>query len=996
MGAVTRAFTAMVAGIGFGLASGRSMAAAPVPDFELPPSLEMKLFAREPEVVDPVALAFDAAGRAYVVEMRDYPYGFGSERRPGGTIRMLEDIDGDGRVDRSTIFAANLSFPTSVAPWNGGILVAAAPDILFLKDQDGDGRADAREVILTGFRLGVTDSNLNGLRWGLDGWVHACNGGNGGMVRSPKRPDAPSADLQDRDFRFLPATGEIELTTHTGGGFGLVFDDWGRSFTTYNIDHIKQRVANADRFIRVPGMPTVETTHSISDHGDMARIFPISTAQTRPNHPEQAGFFSAAGGLGYMGDRRWPAEFHDSVLVCDVVGNLVHRDVLIPDGPIRRATRAPEDREREFLASRDPAFRPVGLESGPDGALYLIDMQREVIEHPDYIPKKLLEKLDLRAGQDRGRLYRILPRSWKGGRNLPGNAPTIELPAFLASPNPWTRMTSQRLLLERRDESVLGDLRAMAIDSGEAHARLHALGTLEAWGKLEDAILEKALRDPVPGLREVAVSMAGRRVRSSPSWTSRLVAATADSDAAVRFQAALALGSASGESEFLEALRSMLRRDFHHAWSRRAILSALTTCQAELLLQFLRDPDFLVSQEGTDWQTIEELAALAGARHRVNTRAGVLELLVETAEARLPEAARIAVLRGLREGLERSAEPPTLTPEVRDALVRGLNSESPRALAATWRLARLWGVPDPTDQGERMDRAARCVADTELPLARRTEFLELLAVGEWQRTGPVLLALLDGRHPAALQRAAFEVVRERREPAVGAGLIEAWPSLAPSLRSDAVNLLVYRRSFHSALLTALEGGRLLVGELNLDLEHRRELLRKAAPSIRERASRFVSDEEYSNRKAVVDDWLNRLPLSGDRGRGREIFQRLCMPCHRSGDLGQDVGPNLTRMSHRSVEDLLSNILDPNMAMNPAYVAFTAELAGDEEETGILSAESATMVTLLQAQGRKIEIPRARIKRLRSGGRSLMPEGLESGQTPQDLRDLIAFLQEGAP
>lgn len=262
--------------------------------------------------------------------------------------------------------------------------------------------------------------------------------------------------------------------------------------------------------------------------------------------------------------------------------------------------------------------------------------------------------------------------------------------------------------------------------------------------------------------------------------------------------------------------------------------------------------------------------------------------------------------------------------------------------------------------------------------------------------GPTLFGLLSGTEPAAIQEAALEVLREHREPEVGRGLVDAWPTLAPRLRPGVVNLLVYRGPFQPALLDALEQGRIKVGELNLDLEQRRQLLRHAAPDIRARAARFTSDEEYSNRNAVVDQWLARLPAAGDAARGRAPFERLCAQCHRSGDLGAEVGPNLSDMSHRSVEDLLSNILDPNMAMNPAFVAVTAELQDGEQETGILTTDTAASVTLLQAQGRSVEIPRRSLARLRSEGRSLMPDGLEAGLTPQELRDLIAFLQLPRP
>src|SRR5687767_5198441 len=156
-------------------------------EYHLHPALEMTLFVKEPDVVDPVALTWDEEGNLYVVEMRDYPYGLGADRKPGGTVRLLKDADGDGKIDKVSLFAGELSFPTSVAAWNGGVLVAAPPEVIFLKDSDGDGKADMREVMLKGFVLGVTDSNMNGLRWGLDNRVHGVNGGNGGDIVSTRK-----------------------------------------------------------------------------------------------------------------------------------------------------------------------------------------------------------------------------------------------------------------------------------------------------------------------------------------------------------------------------------------------------------------------------------------------------------------------------------------------------------------------------------------------------------------------------------------------------------------------------------------------------------------------------------------------------------------------------------------------------------------------------------------------------------------------------------------
>jgi putative heme-binding domain-containing protein len=209
---------------------------------------------------------------------------------------------------------------------------------------------------------------------------------------------------------------------------------------------------------------------------------------------------------------------------------------------------------------------------------------------------------------------------------------------------------------------------------------------------------------------------------------------------------------------------------------------------------------------------------------------------------------------------------------------------------------------------------------------------------------------------------------------------------------NVLNFLLSRRPFHNALVTGIEKGDLKLGELNLDLEQRRTLLRDSSPDIQTRAAKFIGDEEYSNRKTVLDEWLAKLPAAGDASAGRTVFEQLCAQCHRAADLGKTVGPDLTSISHRSVEDILYNIIDPNMAINPVYSNYQVETKSGDLLNGILLSESPDSVTLLQANELKSTIPRADIAKFRSTGTSLMPEGVEASLTPQQMRDLIAFLQ----
>jgi putative heme-binding domain-containing protein len=255
-----------------------------------------------------------------------------------------------------------------------------------------------------------------------------------------------------------------------------------------------------------------------------------------------------------------------------------------------------------------------------------------------------------------------------------------------------------------------------------------------------------------------------------------------------------------------------------------------------------------------------------------------------------------------------------------------------------------------------------------------------------------LVTLLESGQPAPLRDAALAALRGQTDPQLARDLVERWRALAPAARVNVINLLLQRVAFHDVLMTAIEQDRIKLGELNLDLEQRRRLLRKSSPEIKARAAKYIGDEEYSNRKTVVEDWLKKMPATGEASRGRLVFDRLCAQCHALDGIGNQVGPDLGASSHRGVEDLLSNILDPNMAINPNYVSFTAETTDGEIETGLLKSETTDAVVLLQALNKQVTLPRRQLRRFESSGVSLMPEGLEAGLTPADLRDLIAFLQ----
>ena len=375
--------------------------------FHLSNDFRVELFASEPEVMDPVEMVFDENGRAYVAEMRDYPEDPPPGKPARSRIRLLEDTDGDGKIDRSTVFADEVLEVSGILPWKGGLVVTSAPDILFLKDTNGDGKADLRQVLYTGFPKVNPEARVTNPRLGIDNWIYVANDGREGQITSPAHPERSPIAVGGADFRFRP---DRELAEPASGPtqFGTTFDDWGNRFITQNTVHTRHVVVPMQYLARAPLLDVPSVSQDISDHGrPSVRIFALTQPQEwkvertqlrqqryRENHLEKireldpstemaGGYFTAAaGGTIYSGDT-FPEKYQGNLFTGDVSANLVHRDLLRPDGVTFVASRSEEEQDREFLASTDIWFRPCNFANAPDGNLYMVDMYRIFIETPE-------------------------------------------------------------------------------------------------------------------------------------------------------------------------------------------------------------------------------------------------------------------------------------------------------------------------------------------------------------------------------------------------------------------------------------------------------------------------------------------------------------------------------------------------------------------------------------------------------------------------------------
>jgi putative membrane-bound dehydrogenase-like protein len=963
---------------------------------QLHPEFQIELVASEPAVFSPVDIEFDEQGRMYVMEMPGYPF---PEKDPGKVVQ-LSDKDGDGVYETRTVFATDFPVAVSILPYEGGLLVASPPDIVFVKDTNEDGVADVRKVLLTGFDVENTQHNFNGLTYGLDNWIYGVCGGNAGQPFFPDKPEE-KFPLRYQDFRIDLHKKIFERIGRSSGGFGLTQDDYGHLFETHNTDHISNLVFPG-RYLE--GLPVGRrgSLANISDHeeGGLARIYAIGEQDTRVNHPEQSGYVSGGCGITHYGGGKFPAAFNGNMFVCDVVLNLVHQDVISPDGAGFKASRGIE--KAEFLASSDRAFRPTNMGVGPDGALYLCDMHRVVIEHPEWIPDELEKNMDLNAGKDQGRIFRITP---KGG--LPRAIPKFDrgdinsVVAKLGNSNQWYRNNAQRLLVEWQDKSAEKPLKKM-LESDNPLARVHALWTLRGLNALTPKEIIKATDDKTPGVRENALILAEGQLGDAKVLDA-VIQRAGDSDARVRMYAALVLSRVDEKTigKKAEAVQAAVfkiaAQGVSDQWSRLAVLSASTHRAAAMLTAVLQDSK-LLGQDGGE-EMVKELSNVVG---RQNDTAQVGEVIsAATDQAALDRSVMVSVLDGVAEGLESNGQ--TTSPDALGEAAERLNvllgTDSADLQRATYRLCRALKMTQTERMTEVIESAAKRAMDENLPTAERMGALGLLRYTDFAKSGETLFALLDTRQPKEIQALAIEQLRGASDPSIGPKLIEMWAELGPDVRSQASNILLYKQQYHDILLTALETKRLPIGQFNFDLERRRRLLWDDNENTAKRAEKLFSDAGVVTRKAVLDKMRPALSLKGDVPRGHAVYQEICMKCHYIGSEGTDVGPNLTEIFRKSAETLFEDILDPNAAVDTKFISYSVEskgkdeLLGGETINGLLVNEDDVSVTIREAGGKDHTYQKKDVAKMTSTGLSTMPEGLEEGMTPQKLADLLAYLQE---
>ncbi|MDB6031370.1 MAG: Cytochrome c, partial [Verrucomicrobiales bacterium] len=921
------------------------------------PGYEVDLAISEPLIGSPVAIDFGADGRLWVAEMRDYPSGMDGKGKAGGRIKVLKSSKGDGHYDSASVFLDDIPFPTGLMAWGRGVLACAAPDILYAEDTDGDGKADSVKKLFTGYATHNFQARVNSLRWGLDGWIYGSSGIFGGKIKS--LITGKEVDLTGRDFRMHPETGEIEAV-HGLSQQGRVRDDFGNWFGCDN-STLLWHFPLPDYYLRRnPFVTSPNPRVYPCKDADPNQLFPISRTLERFNNPESANHTTSACGLEiYRG------EFFGNVqnaFVCEPVHNLVRRMWVAADGVTFAARRSTDEGNNEFLASKDNWFRPVETRTGPDGALWIVDMYRFVIEHPRWISADRLSQLDVRAGEHMGRIYRVVPK----GKVLPPiqdltQLPLTDLVQALESSSGTARDLAHRELIRQKNPAATPLLRKMALKSSRPETRIQALWILQNLQKLDQSLIFSLLKDTNPILRQQTIKAAESLLNAHSAIGRQMLKAADDPDPRVAFQLALTLGEWNSP-RIGPVLAELARKRAEDSWMRAAILSSATRYYQELMQAVAALP---AENEGRNPMLAQLLGMAVGSG-----KPNMLEtFLAEAAGASMS----LSQVGSLLQALERAGVDWTTWSDSK-ARYRPMLAQIRSSLAGARRVA------GDSKESELMRKDAIRLLGSEPKMAD-------------QDLGLLRSFLEPGTAPS-LQEVAVERLRQVRYPQAGKVLVSRWAAYSPGIRTRLLSLLINREAWTADLLDALEKQTILPREIPLDVRQR--LLNAPQPWIQQRAAALIRQNSSEGRAQVLARYQPAASLSGDVIHGNQIFDQTCSGCHALRGRGHAVGPNLAEYQSKKVEDFLLAILDPNAAIEPKYVSYEVEMKDGRSLTGLIRNETASSFQLFQAGGLSETVLRTRVTSVNASKMSLMPEGLEEAMSVQDMADLVSYLRKSIP
>ena len=1001
---------------------------------QVPPGFEVRLFAAEPMVVNPVAMTWDERGRLWVLELYEYPKGAAKGEKGRDRVKILEDTDADGKADKVTVFADGFSLAEGMVLGNGGVYVGAPPNLYFLKDTNGDDKEDTREVVLTGFGNEDRHELLNGFAWGPDGWLYMTHGVfTHSQVKDPNDPDDDGVKMDAALARYHPHTKKFGVFADgTSNPWGVDWNERGDAFVSACVIQHLFHLAPGGQYNRQGG----------------TWANPYGYAQDLPTKglPAIVDFrhyrAAHAGICVYQGDQ-WPAEWRGLVFLGNIHQSALNCDRLTPVGSTYKAEKEttllgpaseallkksgekiPKGEEWKFvgpgnfLVSKDPWFRPVSNQTGPDGTMWVMDWY-------DRYPCYQNAQADP-EGVDRehGRIWRVVWVGDQPGKTVPSRPSkdmslaklsTDELGSLLEHENSWQRRMAQHLLSERRDlrvgTSIHGGSKVHKLaDNGEKDVRfrLAALWALHGANEIEDDFLRGLEKDKEPAIRAWVARLTGERGIPFGAAMTRLARLAKDTNATVRLAVAAAArqfvsGSLTVNTPPAISLREVVTGGILSDLEKSPIvlgdpvlpfviwmaLEPIIAFDAGGALGFLENAK---DSSLTNWpmhgyvlqrimRRVCDLSDPAMREEHLNYAMKVLGSVAS--ETNLANAA----LDGLIAGFRSKAAPPTIPIEPIFAKL----TANPTIADKARRLATLMGDKSASKMLIAKINETRATLDERLKgiqAARETKDeasrVELMKLMTTDKTEPLLLE-------GARSLSAFS------EDELAYTLVDAWKNYPLPVRRAVADVLVTRSKWARALLAGVE--KKTVQPQDISATARRALARADDKTIADNSDRLLGRYRAPGAdklKLIADK--KKIVLSGtaDLNNGHEVAKRTCFVCHKLYSEGTDVGPDLTGVGRSTLDALLHNVIDPNEVIGGGFETTEVTLKDDSTVSGRVVEETDARIKLVATGPTEHTISKSDIKvengmlAIRKTELSLMPEGLE--QIPDnDFRDLILFI-----
>ncbi|WP_038159056.1 PVC-type heme-binding CxxCH protein, partial [Verrucomicrobium sp. BvORR106] len=971
--------------------AGQSAADA-VKKMIVPEGFKVDLIAAEPDLVQPIAMCWDERGRIWVVEGNTYPQpakaGEGKDR-----ILIFEDKDGNGSFETRKVFMEKLNLVSGIEVGFGGVWIGAAPNLLFIPDKNHDDKPDADPVVLLdGWGSQDTHETLNSFIWGPDGWLYGCHGVfTHSLVGKPGTPEASRQPLNAGVWRYHPAQHKFEVFAHgTSNPWGLDFNDRGEFFVTACVIPHLYHILPGGRYQRQAGQHfnpyTYDDIKTIAEHrhyagevkdhaawGDRKDLKNLAV----PASTDQAGGGHAHCGLAiYQGDN-FPELYRGALLFGNLHGHRLVHNAVEPALSGYTGQRRPD-----FMRSNDHWFIPVTQKVGPDGALYVSDWYDEQTCH----------HRDVEIwNRTNGRIFRVvydqLNTTWV--KNLPAGKDDVALVGMLLdSSNSWQARMAQRLLMEKAADGGVGDVAKQALlkaleSPGPIERRLRALWGLSAGGAANQKLLVGLLARPEPELRGWAVRLLGQL------------------DGGVTADLAKTLAGAAAQEK-----AAPVRRELASVLQRVPVAE-----RAQIALGLLGRAE---DQQDANipllvWYGIEPVVAADGAAGLKLAAASKLEKVTGFIYRRMAgsEDGRGAFLASIAGNADQGQRENLL-----NLLVESARGSGKLTAPAGWgetssrlREGASENVQSLVDElaayfgdaaAVQLQRVA--LMNVKAPNGRRDRALQILLQVRDEASAALMQQLIASRDPV-LTRNAVQALASLPHPETPAVLTKAFAGFSPVEKADAVATLASSAAGAQALLKGVESKAISRDALSPFLVRQLQALKNGeVDGLIEKVWGTVnaSKADLPQRKAKYKALLTADRLKkADLAQGKLWYAGTCGACHRMLGEGANVGPDLTGSNRGNLDYLLENVLDPNAVIGKAYQLNLFSMKDGRVLSGIVKEETDNGYKVVMPGGVEFSLTKAEVKNREISKFSTMPEGQFDALQPEQVVDLVAYLQSEA-